>query len=118
MKFAESNINEYLYTPGKFFEIPEFQRPYSWQSTNVKEYLSDLEDSIENNKNHYFGTIVQVKNTGSINSSAIIDGQQRVTTSLLMISAIFHLADPYDCSRYELLKTRVEQYLSDSIKST
>lgn len=28
-----------------------------------------------------------------------------------------YLADPYDRSRYELLKTRVEQYLSDSTKS-
>lgn len=92
MIFAQSNMNEYLYTPGKFFEIPEFQRPYSWQSSNVDEFLNDLEDSIEKGKNHYFGTIVQVKDTNSINSNAIIDGQQRVTTSLLMISAIYHLA--------------------------
>lgn len=92
MIFAQSNMNEYLYTPGKFFEIPEFQRPYSWQSSNVDEFLNDLEDSIEKSKNHYFGTIVQVKDTNSINSNSIIDGQQRVTTSLLMISAIYHLA--------------------------
>ena len=92
MIFAQSNMKEFLYTPGMFFEIPEFQRPYSWISTNVDEFLSDLEECIAKDKNHYFGTVVQVKDTDSMYSRAIIDGQQRVTTSLLMISAIYHMA--------------------------
>ncbi len=92
MIFAQSNMKEFLYTPGMFFEIPEFQRPYSWQTTNVDEFLNDLEECISKNKNHYFGTVVQVKDTESVYSRAIIDGQQRVTTSMLMISAIYHLA--------------------------
>ena len=92
MIFAQSNMKEFLYTPGMFFEIPEFQRPYSWQTSNVEEFLSDLEECIAKGKNHYFGTVVQVKDTGKAYSRAIIDGQQRVTTSLLMISAIYHLA--------------------------
>lgn len=92
MIFAQSNMKEFLYTPGMFFEIPEFQRPYSWQTTNVDEFLSDLEECISKDKNHYFGTVVQVKDTDSIYARAIIDGQQRVTTSLLMISAIYHMA--------------------------
>lgn len=92
MIFAQSNMKEFLYTPGMFFEIPEFQRPYSWQSTNVDEFLIDLEECIAKDKNHYFGTVVQVKDTDRIYSRDIIDGQQRVTTSLLMISAIYHMA--------------------------
>ncbi len=92
MIFAQSNMKEFLYTPGMFFEIPEFQRPYSWQTSNVEEFLSDLEECIAKGKNHYFGTVVQVKDTGKAYSRAIIDGQQRVTTSMLMISAIYHLA--------------------------
>ncbi|MGH7197066.1 MAG: DUF262 domain-containing protein [Candidatus Saccharimonadales bacterium] len=92
MIFAQSNMKEFLYTPGMFFEIPEFQRPYSWQTSNVEEFLSDLEECVAKGKNHYFGTVVQVKDTGKAYSRAIIDGQQRVTTSLLMISAIYHLA--------------------------
>jgi uncharacterized protein with ParB-like and HNH nuclease domain len=92
MIFAQSNMKEFLYTPGVFFEIPEFQRPYSWQEVNVNEFLSDLEECINKGKNHYFGTVVQVKDTGKAYSRAIIDGQQRVTTSLLMISAIYHMA--------------------------
>jgi hypothetical protein len=91
MIFAQKNIEDFLYTPGKFFEIPEFQRPYSWQSSNIKEFLHDLEECVEKDKNHYFGTVVFVRETNNIDSSAIIDGQQRVTTALLMITAIYHL---------------------------
>src|SRR5680860_921270 len=91
MIFAQSNMKKFLYTPGMFFEIPEFQRPYSWQANNVREFLSDLEECIANNKKHYFGTVVQVEDTSSNYSNAIIDGQQRVTTSLLMIAAIYHM---------------------------
>ena len=92
MIFAQSNMKKFLYTPGMFFEIPEFQRPYSWQTTNIDEFLSDLEECISKDKNHYFGTVVEVEDTDSIYSKAIIDGQQRVTTSLLMILAIYHMA--------------------------
>ena len=77
MIFTQSNMKKFLYTPGMFFEIPEFQRPYSWQSSNVKEFLADLEECIEKNKKHYFGTVVQVEDTNSSYSNAIIDGQQR-----------------------------------------
>jgi uncharacterized protein with ParB-like and HNH nuclease domain len=97
-----------------FFEIPEFQRPYSWQSSNVKEFLADLEECIEKNKKHYFGTVVQVEDTNSSYSNAIIDGQQRVTTSLLMIAAIYHMAkkDPSLLSDPETTVERIEyQYL-------
>lgn len=114
MIFTQSNMKKFLYTPGMFFEIPEFQRPYSWQSSNVKEFLADLEECIEKNKKHYFGTVVQVEDTNSSYSNAIIDGQQRVTTSLLMIAAIYHMAnkDPSLLSDPETTVERIEyQYL-------
>jgi len=46
MIFAQSNMKKFLYTPGMFFEIPEFQRPYSWQANNAREYLHDPEDAV------------------------------------------------------------------------
>jgi uncharacterized protein with ParB-like and HNH nuclease domain len=107
-------MKKFLYTPGMFFEIPEFQRPYSWQANNVQEFLSDLEECIEKQKKHYFGTVVQVEDTDSTYSNAIIDGQQRVTTSLLMIAAIYHLAkkDPTLIENPETTVEKIEyQYL-------
>ena len=92
MIFAPNDIKGFIYTPGKHFLIPEFQRPYSWEIDNIKTFLADLEELNETTKNHYFGTVVYVNDTSDMNASAIIDGQQRVTTTLLMIMAIYHHA--------------------------
>ncbi len=88
---AQTTIQKILNASETYYEIPNFQRPYAWQTTNATEFLSDLEESVEKHKNHYFGTVVLVEDTASSYSVAIIDGQQRVTTSLLMVAAIYHL---------------------------
>lgn len=89
MKFKDSNIHDFLYTPGASYVVPIFQRPYSWTVDNAKDFLADLEAVHENpEKEHYFGSVV----TGSERFDAdIIDGQQRVTTTLLMLTAIYHI---------------------------
>ncbi|QQS19109.1 DUF262 domain-containing protein [Candidatus Saccharibacteria bacterium] len=88
---AQTNIQKILNASETYYEIPNFQRPYAWQTGNANEFLVDLEDSVAKRKNHYFGTVVLVEETASTYSVAIIDGQQRVTTSLLMVTAIYHL---------------------------
>lgn len=88
---AQTTIQKILNASETYYEIPNFQRPYSWQTSNANSFLSDLEDSVAKRKNHYFGTVVLVEDTESSYSVAIIDGQQRVTTSLLMVTAIYHL---------------------------
>jgi uncharacterized protein with ParB-like and HNH nuclease domain len=88
---AQTNVQKILNASETYYEIPNFQRPYAWQTANANEFLSDLEDSVAKHKNHYFGTVVLVEDTASSYSVAIIDGQQRVTTSLLMVTAIYHL---------------------------
>ncbi|MDB5185215.1 MAG: hypothetical protein JWN38_1023 [Candidatus Saccharibacteria bacterium] len=89
MKVTHNNIKDFLYTPGKYFVIPDFQRPYSWEKSNVDSFLSDLETVLERNKAHFFGSVVYI-NEGD--DSVIIDGQQRSTTVLLMLTALYHLA--------------------------
>lgn len=91
MKFADTTIKKYLYQPGAVFDIPEFQRPYTWKTINAQEYLKDLEESVSTGKGHYFGTVVQVEDEDGDDAYSIIDGQQRVTTSLLLIFSIYHL---------------------------
>ena len=89
MKVTHDNINTFLYTPGKYFVIPDFQRPFSWDKANIISFIDDLEAVISRDKKHYFGSIVYI-NEG--NNSTIIDGQQRATTVLLMLTAIYHIA--------------------------
>lgn len=89
MKVTHDNINTFLYTPGKYFVIPDFQRPYSWDKANIVSFIEDLESVMLGNKKHYFGSIVYI-NEG--NNSTIIDGQQRATTVLLMLTVLYHIA--------------------------
>ena len=89
---SQTTIQKILNASETYYEIPNFQRPYAWQAANANEFLADLEDSVTKRKNHYFGTVVLVEDDTNSYKVAIIDGQQRVTTSLLMVTAIYHLA--------------------------
>jgi uncharacterized protein with ParB-like and HNH nuclease domain len=96
MNAPKTTIGKILRESETYYAIPNFQRPYSWQTSNARDFLNDLEDSIARNKNHYFGTVVMVSDPSNKQSKSkysidIIDGQQRVTTSLLLVTAVYHL---------------------------
>jgi len=88
---AQTTIQKILNASETYYEVPNFQRPYSWQTSNANDFITDLEECVAKGRNHYFGTVVFVEDTKSSYSVAIIDGQQRVTTALLMVTAIYHL---------------------------
>src|SRR3990167_4455982 len=88
MKVTHDNINTFLYTPGKYFVIPDFQRRYSWDKANIDSFIEDLESVLLRNKKHFFGSIIYI-NEG--HNCTIIDGQQRATTVLLMLTALYHI---------------------------
>jgi len=43
-----------LYTPGKYFVIPDFQRPYSWDKANIVSFIEDLESVLAKDKKTLF----------------------------------------------------------------
>lgn len=73
--------------------IPEFQRPYSWDETECLELLNDIMDFFMANsstdENYYLGNIVLYPEK---QKWAVIDGQQRLTTVMLLLSALFSQA--------------------------
>ena len=74
------------------FEIPPYQRPYSWTAEQAEELFEDLlraaEESNPNDPEPYFlGSIVLAKEEGDPRSK-VIDGQQRLTTLTLLIAAL------------------------------
>ncbi len=70
-----------------YYSIPIYQRGYSWEKKQIKEFLDDLEYANDNEHNihaHFFGSILLADHGESTNKPVkIIDGQQRMTTSLL-----------------------------------
>ena len=70
------------------YEIPPFQRDYSWQKEHVEDFWNDAWDSInDDNTNYYFGPIVLVKTKDDL-IFKVVDGQQRITTLSILISVI------------------------------
>lgn len=105
---SQSNVKAFVYTPNKYFVIPNFQRPYSWTAGNVDSFIYDLEEVLESGRKHFFGSIVYVSEG---DKSIIIDGQQRATTVLLMITAIYHLAMDYPGKCHIIAEQIKDEYL-------
>lgn len=72
--------------------IPDFQRPYSWTTEECdklwEDFVSFYEHSSSSEDKYFLGNIVIHKETKS-DAFSVIDGQQRLTTLLLLIKA-FH----------------------------
>lgn len=77
------------------FSIPEFQRPYSWTSEHANELFDDLleaskskpERDVDQQPPYFLGSIVLIKKDDRPDSQ-VVDGQQRLTTLLLLYSAL------------------------------
>lgn len=83
------------------FSIPGYQRPYSWTTEQAGELLDDLLDFMGTAEhsgssiNPYFlGSIVLIKGLGR--EAEVVDGQQRLTTLTILLSAIRELANEDD----------------------
>ncbi len=69
------------------YQVPLFQRDYSWVEDNWDDLWLDIQNAINDNTRHYMGSIVLIKK--GIKLFEIIDGQQRLTTlSILALSCI------------------------------
>lgn len=69
------------------YQVPLFQRDYSWKEDNWDDLWLDINNSIVANTRHYMGSIVLIKKDKK--NLEIIDGQQRLTTlTILSLSCI------------------------------
>lgn len=70
----------------KKIEIPEYQRPYRWSTKNVEQLLRDIQNSLSNGKLTYLiGTVILHNDN---NTFKIVDGQQRITTLILLLKQL------------------------------
>lgn len=70
---------------GKVYQVPQFQRDYSWEQDNWEDLWSDIEIAMETGSLHYMGSVVLQSNDNKRYN--IIDGQQRFTTLTILILA-------------------------------
>lgn len=83
-----SRSNEEEITPetiGKItFRIPLYQRPYTWEEKQVRQLLDDLNGAKGSDEPYYIGILSVGKIRDDPNRYDLIDGQQRITTIILI----------------------------------
>lgn len=71
------------------FIIPVYQRNYDWKPENCKQLFMDIERIADNTcESHFIGTICT--KSARRHQCIIIDGQQRLTSIMLLAKAIYH----------------------------
>lgn len=99
-------INPQFYTfdeflKGRLFEIPDYQRAYSWTSKQRKDLFNDIkklysyDDYEEGTRNHFLATVVccnkrrkEKYGTELFEIFDIVDGQQRITTLIILLKSV------------------------------
>lgn len=83
MDFDATNLKLHdLLRSTEQFSVPKYQRSYEWTIDNAQEFWEDL----NSDKQFYLGSFVFSEK--SKNLYDIVDGQQRLTTTILFFSAI------------------------------
>ena len=100
----QKTIKDLLTDRSANFLIPDYQRPYAWGEVECQTLWDDIftfafpdenKDAFNTNDEYFLGAIVTYKNNNK--QSEVIDGQQRLTTILLLLRAFYdrfeHMAD-------------------------
>ena len=120
------DINPSYTTIGKvfdsnfLFEVPKYQRYYAWEDEQVDDFISDVEKMYISACNgepiqHFFGGIVCVDKAvpgSSRQQEILIDGQQRITTTILYVHNIIKAYQEMlksNASATELINGRIEK---------
>ncbi len=95
MEAKQSTVNDFFALTGTIFSIPVYQRNYTWEEENCEKLLQDIINISQNKKTHFMGSITYIlhwiddeKSLRKLQEFVIIDGQQRVTTIMLLLKAI------------------------------
>ncbi len=89
MKSELISFGDLFVSPNVSYEIPVYQRSYDWSTKECDQLLADILRAGKSSHIHFIGTIVIVKlkstKIGSPSNEILIDGQQRLTTLLLVL---------------------------------
>lgn len=81
----ESTISKLFDSKNRKFEIPSYQRAYSWEEKQVNQFLEDLENA---ESQYYLGHFLFETKDNEENTLLVIDGQQRLTTCIIFFSVL------------------------------
>ena len=117
MKAKDTNLLRLMSTSGSHFVVPIYQRDYSWTFVECQQLWKDIVDVGigDGMTSHFIGSIVYVGPSSSpvtgMDSLLVIDGQQRLTTVMLLLEALARaLGDNEPVAGFSAAKLR-DRYL-------
>lgn len=93
MKATEANLLKFLQGTKQFI-IPIYQRTYSWKLSECQQLWDDIRHAAESDSvsGHFIGSVVYIERglyqISTVPRLLVIDGQQRLTTISLLLSAL------------------------------
>lgn len=116
---ARKTLGELLSTASPPIKVPEWQRSYSWQRNQVEEFWADLtafserySDTNIQGREYFLGSVVLVTEPSQY---LLLDGQQRLATTTILLSVLRDARLKYDKNSAEHLQWK---YISDRDEAT
>ena len=107
------SVKEFLASgQDKKFKVPEYQRPYDWEEENAEKLFDDVwrfarEHGGEKHRQdtYFLGSVVLFENK---NVQEIIDGQQRITSLMLLLRAVYSEIENTDTDEAKNFRGKIE----------
>ena len=100
------------------FLIPDYQRPYAWEEIQCQTLWDDIFsfafpdnncDKFDSNEEYFLGSIVTFENEN--HKKEVIDGQQRLTTLMLLLRAFYEKFGKMQDENSKSTRKRISQCL-------
>lgn len=121
LQASEKSIYK-IFSRDYYFEIPYYQRPYSWGSDQVEELIDDLShfafqnDKFDDLKPYFLGSIVLIKQDKDKPAAKVVDGQQRLTTITIILSVLRDMLSDFRDSITKLLYEKSDPLIGSDNK--
>ncbi len=99
----QKNLSEIFDTKQQYI-IPSYQRPYSWEYDECYQLYSDLIEAFKTKQDYFIGNLVIAKSSENKTRLEVIDGQQRLTTLILVFQVLSILRPDLDILKDFLVK--------------
>ena len=116
LNIDQKTIEELFADKKTDFLIPDYQRPYAWGETECQTLWDDIfafaipeddADKFEKDAEYFLGPIVTFKNGQG--KQEIIDGQQRITTLMLLLRSFYERSGSMKDKNTESMRAKIEQ---------
>ena len=112
----------------RIFRIPDYQRGYAWGKTQLEDFWEDLQN-LKDGKQHYTGLLTVENITKKdiekqekwqddiwmfdkgFKAFYVIDGQQRLTTTIILLKAIFDRFGENDHINYDAKSDLIKRFM-------